>query len=390
MSSPEGARSRQPRRRRPKASARAARRKPPAPKLSGRRNVLVLGQSELSKRITRSIRELGVLCRRVDTPEAAHGAIDEVTKALVVVPPIPNLSVSGFARRFGSEGAQVPIFVVMEGPLPTRTVRKLYGDGVEAVFEWPADRQPLKRTLFRVSAPTVASWGRAKSPAEIALEETARAHLNSEAVPFGARLGVEACRRFMVLKGSLDALWKLELARQIVADIPGVEDVLADGVEITGQARGDRATAKAVREVIRHAVMVEGTTLAISVRSGEVTVTGSVRDKQEASRALDLIKQVRGVRRVRDYLVVSARGKKQDKALARRVRDVLHTRYPNLSLDLAVFGNVAVVSGRVPRAGDRDKIRQLVHGQDGVERVVDKLSVSGRAPRQPDKRSTSG
>jgi osmotically-inducible protein OsmY len=316
----------------------------------------------------------------VDTPDEAFGAIDEMTKAVVVVPPIPSLSVSAFARTLSSQPSPIPIFVLMEGPLPTRTVRRLYADGVEAVFEWPADRQALQRTLFRVSAPS-GPWGRAKSASEIALEETARTHLKAEAVPFGAHLGVEACRRFLVLRGSLDALWKLELARHILADIPGVEDVVADGVEITGQAHGDKATARAIREVLKHAAQVEKSTLAISVRSGEVTVTGTVQDKAEASRALELIRQIRGVRGVRDFLVISARGKRQDAALARRVRKVLQTRYPNLPVDLSVFGNVAVLSGRVPRAGIRDKLKELVYAQDGVERVVDKLSVSGRARR---------
>jgi hypothetical protein len=240
MSSAARAPVRRSRRRPAKASARSERRKRPAPKLAEPRHVLVLGQSDLSKRITRSIRALGVPCQRFGSPESVHGAIDEVTQALVVVPPIPSLSVATFARRFAKEPERIPIFVVMEGPLPARTVRKLYRDGVEAVFEWPADRQALHRTLFRVSAPTLGGWGRAKSAAEIALEETARAHLKSDAVPFGAQLRVHARRRFVILKGTLDALWKLELARQIVADIPGVEDVVADGVEITGPARGNR------------------------------------------------------------------------------------------------------------------------------------------------------
>jgi len=172
------------------------------------------------------------------------------------------------------------------------------------------------------------------------------------------------------------------LARQIVADIPGVEDVIADGVEIAGQTRDDRSIARAIREVLKHAAKVEKSTLAISVRSGDVTVTGSVRDKREATRALELIRQVRGVRGVQNFLVISASGKKQDAALAKRVREVLQTRYPNLKVDLSVFGNVAVLSGRVPRAGVRDKIKELVYGQDGVERVVDKMSVSGRARPQ--------
>lgn len=327
-------------RRRPRASSQSTRRKPPAPKLSGRPHVLVLGQNDLSARIVRSVRSLGVQCRRVGTPEDASAAVNELTKALLIVPPIPSVSVLTFAQRNKTNDRGVPVFVVMEGPLPTRTVGSLYQNGVEAVFEWPVDAQALKRTVFRLSAPELGGWGRSKSPAEIALEETARAHLNADAVPFGADFGVEASHRFVILKGSLDALWQLELARQIIAEIPGVDDVIAEGVEITGQAQEDRATAKAIREVLR---------------------------------------QVRGVRRVHDYLVVSEKGKKQDKILARRVRASLRTRYPDIPIHLAVFGNVAVLSGRVPRAAIREQIKQLVSNQDGVERVVDKLSVSGRA-----------
>ena len=63
---------------------------------------MVLGKSELAKRVTRAIRQLGVQCRRVDTPSAASGAIGDMTKGLVIVLPIPKLSVSTFARSLDS------------------------------------------------------------------------------------------------------------------------------------------------------------------------------------------------------------------------------------------------------------------------------------------------
>jgi osmotically-inducible protein OsmY len=217
---------------------------------------------------------------------------------------------------------------------------------------------------------------------EVALEETARMHLNADAVPFGARLRVEAHRRFLILKGSLDALWKLELARQILSDIPGVEDVFAEGVQISGQSRSDRAIGRAIRTVLENAASVEASTLAVSVQSGQVALTGSVRDEHEASRALEVIRNIRGVRCVDDYLVVSRREKKNDKALARKVRKVLETRYPKIPVHVSVFGPVAVLAGRVPRAAVRNQMKKLVRGQRGVERIVDKLSVSGRASRR--------
>jgi len=373
----------QPRRRSPRSASKSRKRRPPAPKLAGRPHVIILGVSALSSRLTRAVRGLGVQCRRVDTPKEADLAIDPQTKALIIAPPIPRFSVLTYARRGRASFAHVPVFVVMEGPLPTRTARTLYGEGVEAIFAWPTDAQALKRTVFRVCAADFGDWGarKAKTASEVALEETVRAHLRAHAAPFGAHLAVEASGPFIVLRGSLDGLRKLELARQIALDVLGVEDVVAEGVEVTGPARGDRAIAAAVREVLRHTSDTDPSTLALSVRSGEVTITGSARDKHEASRALELVQHVRGVRRVNDYLVISSKGKREDKALARRVRHSMKTRYPDARVDVAVFGNVAVLSGRVSRASVRDQMKKLVHRHEGVERVVDKLSVSRRPPR---------
>ena len=370
------------RRRSPRSTSRSTRRKPPAPRLVGRPHAVVLGVSPLSSRVTRAIRELGFGCLRVDHPDEADLAIDQQTRALLVVPPIPRFSVLTYARRGRARSEDVPLFVVMEGPVPSRTARTLYAEGVEAIFAWPRDAQALKRTVFRVCGADSADWGaKKKTASEVALEETVRANLRAHAAPFGAHLAVEACGRFVVLRGSLDGLWKLELARQVASDVVGVEDVVAEGVEITGPARGDRAIASAVRDLLRHASDTDASTLAVSVRSGELTITGSVRDKHEASRALELIQHVRGVRRVLDYLVISPKGKKEDKALARRVRHAVKTRHPDARVDVAVFGNIAVLSGRVSRASIRDQMKQLVYRQEGVERVVDKLSVSRRTPR---------
>jgi osmotically-inducible protein OsmY len=345
--------------------------------------VIILGVSPLSSRLTRAFRELGAQCKRVGSPEEADFAIDSQAKALLIVPPIPRFSVLAYVRRGRASSAKVPVFVVMEGPLPRRTTGTLYGEGVEAIFTWPGDAQALKRTVFRICAANFGDWRarNRKTASEVALEETVRAHLRAHAAPFGAHLAVEARGRFIVLRGSLDGLWKLELARQIATEVAGVEDVVAEGVEITGPARDDREVAAAVRQVLRHASDTDASTLALSVRSGEVTITGSVRDKLEASRALELIEQVRGVRRVNDYLVISPKAKNADKALARRVRHAMKTKYPDARVDVAVFGSVAVVSGRVGRASVREAMKKLIYRQEGVERVVDKLSVSRRAPR---------
>lgn len=361
---------------------RASRRKPPAPTVSARPHIIVLGKSPLSSRVARAIRALGVQCRKLGEPTEAKQAVDGQSKALLIIPPIPSFSVSRFATRLTADFPALPVFVVMEGALPERTTRTLYKSGVEAVFEWPSETRAVKRTMLRLAAPDTVRWGPRKTPSEVALEEMVRAHLEAEAAPFGAQLRVEATDRFILLKGALDALWQLELARQIVGDIPGVEDVIAEGVEISGQGRADRSVAKAIRQVLDHAASVDRSTLAVAVRAGEVTLTGSVRDKREAQRALELVRQVRGVRRIDDYLVISSSSKRKDKALADRIQRAIDTRHPKLPIQLSVFGSVAVLAGRVPSASVRDRVKELVARQGGVERIVDKTHVSPRRSRR--------
>lgn len=374
-------RQRQARRRRPRTATQRNKRVPPQPKVDRRPHVLVLGQSALSKRLCGVLTKLGVPNRRIDNPDVVESAVTRWTRGVIIVPPIPSFSVLTYARRSQARNIDVPTFVVMNGPTPSRTSRALYADGISAIFEWPADADAVKRTMLRLTSPEPLRWGRTRTASEIALEETARAHLDADATPFGAQLGVEACGRILLLKGSLDALWKLELARQVAADINGVDDVIADGVEVRGVREDDRKVGRAVRAILKHASSVDGSTLAVAVRSGQVTLAGSVADRQEARRALELVRQVRGVRSIEEYLVVSKKAKRRDHSLARRVRAALRSRYPRMSIDLAVFGNVAVMSGRVPSAGYRERVRQLVENEAGVERVVDKLQVQSRRRR---------
>ena len=368
-------RQRQARRRRPKPAAARKKRVPPRPKVDERPHVLILGKSALSKRVYKLLTELGVPCRRLDEPDAVESAVTEQTKGVIIVPPIPSYSVLAYARRIKAEGVDIATFVVMNGPMAARTSRALYADGVTAAFEWPVDRDAIKRTMLRLTSPEFIGWGRKRTPREIALEETARAHLDADATPYGANLGVEACGRVLLLKGKIDALWRLELARQVAAEVSGVDDVIADGVEIQGVQSDDRTLSRAVRTVLKHASAVDGSTLAVAVRSGQVTLAGSVADRQEARRAVQLVRQIPGIREIQDYLVVSKKAKRRDRSLARRVRSAVGSRYPGLPVELSVFGDVAVMAGRVPNATYRDRIREIVENQTGVERVVDKLQV---------------
>ncbi|MGB5809630.1 MAG: BON domain-containing protein, partial [Polyangiales bacterium] len=348
------------------------------PRLVQQPSVLVFGMSSLAKRITERIRRKGARCERVEKSGPALASIDETTRAIFVVPPIPKVSVAAYVSRVRDREDPPPVFVVLEGPLPPRAARDLYRAGIEAAFELPLDAGALERTVFRLAGAARSQWGRKKRASEIAIEEQVRTRLKADATHFGPKLRLNAHRRFVILEGVVDALWKLELAIQIVSETPGVEDVLGDAVDVQGEPRSDRAIASAVRTVLQHASSIEPSTLAVAVRDGVVVLTGTAVDRRELARALQLVGQVHGVRKIDNYVAVSVRGKQQDRTVARRVTSALRARFPDADVEVAVFGGIAVVSGTVERASTRLAIGTLISNQDGVGRVVDKLDVAKR------------
>lgn len=368
------------RRRRPKARPKVRPgptkgRRRPEQRLVGQPSVLVFGVSDLSERVKRSIRKKGIRCERVERAEEAFASIGEETKAVFVVPPIPKVSVVAYVARVRQGEHTPPVFVVLEGTLPARSLRDLYREGVAAVFELPLDSEALERTVFRVAGSLNLIPRPRKRASEIALEEVVRSRLDAHATHFGTKLRIEVHRRFVVFHGSVDSLWKLELALRIASETPGVKEVLGDTVEIEGESRSDRAIAGAVRAVLNHASTVDTSTLAVAVRHGVVTLTGTANDRREMTRARNLISQVRGVRKVDNYVTVSSEKKKQDRTIAVKVLAALRSSFPKAKVTVAVFGGVAVLSGRVPRASTRLEVLDIVANQDGVARVVDKMTV---------------
>ncbi|MGF1465470.1 MAG: BON domain-containing protein [Sandaracinaceae bacterium] len=338
--------------------------------------MLVLGTSRAAARIEGDLTDAGILVGRHDAPAAADAAVDEATRALVVVPPIANVSVARYCRKLHEAHAQLPVFVAMRGPLPRRSVRALYDGGGQAVFAWPAEREALVRTAFRLAGAPLAVGGGLAAATNIALEELVNVHLRTASTAFGEGLVARARHRFVILEGTVDALYKVHAAQRVAEGVPGVEDVVADAVRVVGPERADRELADAVRLLLKHATEVDPSTIAVRAEGARVVVSGTVADQDELRRALDLVRHVRGVMEVESYLTVSATAREHDRTLARRLQAAIDTRAPKAGVEVAVFGGVAVLAGRVRGAAERSALVELVAGQAGVERVVDKLRVA--------------
>jgi osmotically-inducible protein OsmY len=303
-------------------------------------------------------------------------ALSNTTSAVIVVPPLSGDALASVCRRFSKHEYNVPVLVAC-GPDSEKSQKKLYDLGVAAVFVWPVDRAALLRTVFRISRRTRPSRKK-KSSQEIALEELVSSHLRTEASVIGRKLRVRVIKRFVMLCGHVDALWQVKVAENIAAEVPGVEDVFSDAVLVSGDPDlSDRGIANAVRQVLKHTAGADASTLAVSVKTGVVTLAGSVSNRSELDRVVKLISHTRGVVKIEDWAVVTAKGHRKDHQVVKTVREAVALRFPKGKIDVAVFGGIAVVSGKVRSSVERRDMELLVSRQPGVQRVVDKLRVAG-------------
>ena len=230
-------------------------------------------------------------------------------------------------------------------------------------FFWPADREPLIRTIFRISGKRK-TRGRKQEPHEVALEELVTSHLRADSTPFGSNLRAKAVKRYVTLFGRVDALWKVHVAEQVASEVPGVKEVYADGICVSGSSGlSDREIAIAARQVLKHTAGVDESTLVVSVKDGTAALSGTASSRSELARSKDLIAHVRGVEEVQNWAVVSERGKRNDRQVAQTVRDAVYLRFPKSKVDVAVFDGVAVLSGAAKTSGDRRKVAALVDRQ---------------------------
>ncbi len=338
-------------------------------------HVLVVGGSRISKQLQSALEQEEIIVAATASVEIALETITKATVAIILVPPIAKTSLLPVCKVLIRRSPDVPLFVA-SGPMSQETLAAVYKVGVEAVFFWPGDRDALVQTIFRISGAPVASLPSKGTPQEMALEELVAAHLLADPTAFGKRLRVRVRNRFVMLLGHIDALWKIQIAERIAGEVPGVKDVFHDGVIVTGaNDLSDRNIASAARQVLKYTGEVDSATLAVAVKDGCATLTGTATNRAELVRAMDLISHVRGVKKLTTWVVVDAKRKRKDHLVADAIRDAAAVRHPGAKIDIAVFGGVAVLSGTVASFTERTRLNALAHRQKGVQRVVDKLKV---------------
>jgi len=344
---------------------------------SRKERVLLVGSRVNRKPLEETLRRLEVGIEQREESINLEELQAENLAAVVLVQPAPNEQTvntcGSWCSRLQSIGR--PLFLVVSSDIDEGEVRQLYRRGVTAVFEWPREREIIPEFLGQMIQleRTVSSGDE-----NVALAGAIRLRIESDEPGqpgYVKQIRITTSDGIASLKGIIDSLWKKQAIEEIVADTPGVKAVQSWGLIVKPVSVPDREIADAIAAVLHNVDSVDSSTLALSVTTGVVTLTGTVQGHSEITRAVRLLAQVRGVRDIIVKARVSPVNKLKDSVIAHSVAGAVQTFFPHTDIQVSLFNGAAVLSGTVETVRRKNQIEILAAQQKGVTRTINKITV---------------
>jgi osmotically-inducible protein OsmY len=337
---------------------------------SSRGEILVISEGDpVGEGICAALAPIRADCILLDSVDAVEGHLSDRVLAIVWS------SIGrerGFGRSFSrlQEHEGLPIYAVASDEAPDALMRGLYRAGAAGVFAWPREALLLARYLAEMLSLRLVR-GPARS-SDVALARSVRAHLRPLALS-RTPLDVEVWDGRVHLCGRVDRLADRDEIERSVETIPGVMSLDVSDVRVDAEPVADARLRSACRRVV--SAQIGGRTVSVHVRNGHVRFVGTVEDRRQADALRELTAQVPGVCEIEMNITTSTLEARRARAAQKRLAGLLGALHPELKLQVAYHGRVAVLDGQAPTLRVKRSIQRLLERDPAVTRVVNKIEV---------------
>ncbi len=213
---------------------------------------------------------------------------------------------------------------------------------------------------------------------DVKLGEQAHRAIREDEQLAGEAIRVSATGGFVFLRGAVTTYTRKLAAEEIAQSLPGVQGVVNALVVEPARITPDAQVANYVRAALDAHADLRKETLTVSVSNGEVTLNGNVSRDQERATAERVALRVRGVRSVRNLILIDDVAETTDKTIARAIkRRFLRRRdLANLPIQVSVNNDTVVLSGRVPNSACREAAEEIAR-QSRVLHLRNEIEVTG-------------
>jgi osmotically-inducible protein OsmY len=209
------------------------------------------------------------------------------------------------------------------------------------------------------------------------MARTLRQALRSDARIGASRIHVSFLNGKAVLAGTVPTHTEKLAAIITAQEMPGVRSV-ADRLRVSPRLKlSDEKIAAYVRRTLDARADIPEKTIAVNVKKGRCTLAGTVPSRAVWEAANEVVLGCKGVRSVRNLLVIDPESVSQDADIARHVQVLLGNQQmldPSAITAKCVGGRV-VLTGRVPSLPQKIQAGKVASRPPGVKQVINKLRV---------------
>lgn len=211
-----------------------------------------------------------------------------------------------------------------------------------------------------------------------------KVYLKDDDISIRSRDGV------VTLEGSVSEESHSSLAVETVAGLPGVRSV-DNRLEVKGErpARNSDGwlTAK-VKSVLLFHRNVSAVKTEVHIKDGIVTLRGEAANEAQKELTTEYVKDVEGVKDVRNEMMVSKTREKSDEMAGEKIDDVsitvqvkmallMHRSTSALKTKVETDNGVVILEGKAKNAAEKDLVTKLVSDIHGVKKVQNRMTIEG-------------
>ena len=207
-----------------------------------------------------------------------------------------------------------------------------------------------------------------------------RTYLKDDDIKIQAKDGV------VTLKGEVPSRSHKAMAQDTVENLPGVKSVDNQLVVKPADERSDSWIEFRVKSALLYHRSVSGTKTAVSVKDGNVTLSGTATSEAQKELTTEYAKDVEGVKAVKNEMKVSVQPPPRsldevidDASITAQVKSALlaHRSTSALRTKVTTREGVVTLNGEAKNQAEKDLVTKLTMDIHGVKSVMNNMEVKG-------------
>ena len=220
------------------------------------------------------------------------------------------------------------------------------------------------------------------------IESSAKKSYNFQTYLKDDKIKIESTDGVVILSGTVSEDYHKSLAEETVSGLPGVKSV-DNQLTVVGEQpieHSDGWISLKVKAALAFHKNVSATETGVNTQNGVVTLSGKSDSEAQKQLTAEYVKEVEGVKEVRNELVVSKPVKSAGATLGAKVDDasitaqiktslLFHKATHALATKVVTKNGVVTLRGEAQNAAERDLVTKLAKDINGVRVVNNKMTV---------------